>query len=117
MVAYITELNNLNYEEFTKKGLVLVDVWGTWCQPCKLIGPIVDQISNDYQGKLSVGKLDVDGTVNVDGDEKENRDIVTTLGVRNIPTLILYKDGVVVDKLVGSVTKEKIKELVENNLN
>lgn len=117
MIAYITELNVQNYKSFTEKGLVLIDIKAEWCQPCKLIGPIVDQISNEYQGKLSVGKLDVDGTVNVDGDEKENRDIVTTLGVRNIPTLILYKDGVVVDKLVGSVTKEKIKELVENNLN
>ena len=117
MVAYITELNSNNYEYFTKEGLTLVDIWGSWCGPCRLIGPLVDQISSDYYGKLAVGKLDVDGTVIIDGEEKSNKEILTGLGVRNIPTLLLYKNGEVVDKLVGSVTKDKIEELVNNHLN
>ena len=107
MIAYITELNEQNYKPFTESGLVLVDVHASWCGPCKVIEPLVDQVSSDYVGKLSVGKLDADGA----------KDIITELGVRNIPTLLLYKDGVIVERNTGMVTKEKIEELVNNHLN
>jgi thioredoxin 1 len=107
MIAYITELNEQNYKNFTNEGLVLVDVWATWCNPCATIAPIIDQVSSDYVGKLSVGKLDADGA----------KEIITELGVRNIPTLLLYKDGVIVERNTGMVTKEKIEELVNNHLN
>lgn len=117
MVAYITELNSNNYDEFTKDGVVLVDIHAAWCNPCKLIGPMVDQISSDFYGQITVGKLDADGTITIEGEEKSNKEIVGGLGVRNIPTLLLYKNGEVVDKLVGAVTKEKIEELVNNHLN
>jgi len=117
MVAYITELNSNNYEYFTKEGLVLVDIHAKWCNPCRLIGPLVDQISADYYGKLTVGKMDADEVVIIEGDEKSNKEILTGLGVRNIPTLLLYKNGEVVDKLVGAVTKEKIEDLINNHLN
>jgi len=106
MVAFITELNDSNYSDFLKNKLVLVDVWAEWCGPCKMISPIVDQISVDFQGKLSVGKLDAD----------TNRDIVKELGVRNIPTIILFKDGEVVDKSVGAVTKEKLTEMINEQI-
>ena len=107
MIAYITELNEQNYKDFTNEGLVLVDIWATWCNPCRTIAPLVDQVSSDYVGKLSVGKLDADGA----------KEIITELGVRNIPTLLLYKDGVIVERNTGMVTKEKIEELVNNHLN
>lgn len=107
MIAYITELNEQNYNDFTKEGLVLVDVWAPWCGPCKVIGPIVDQVSSDYAGQLSVGKLDADGA----------RDLVQELGIRNIPTLLLYKNGEIVERNTGMVTKEKIEELVNTHLN
>ena len=107
MVAYITELNEENYKTFTESGLVLVDIHASWCGPCKVIGPLVDQVSADYVGKLSVGKLDADGA----------RELISELGVRNIPTLLLYKDGVIVERNTGMVTKEKIEELVNNHLN
>jgi thioredoxin 1 len=64
MIAYITELNEQNYKSFTESGLVLVDIKTDWCGPCKVIGPLVDQVSADYVGKLSVGKLDADSLAN-----------------------------------------------------
>ncbi len=106
MVAYITELNEQNYKSFTETGLVLVDIKAEWCNPCKVIGPFVDQISSDYQGRLSVGKLDADGA----------RDLISKLGVRNIPTLLLYKDGEIVERNTGMITKEKIEELINNHI-
>jgi thioredoxin 1 len=107
MIAYITELTDDNYKPFvTKEGLVLVDVWASWCNPCKLISPIVDQISNEFYEKVSVGKLEAD----------KNRETLVELNVRNIPTILLYKNGEVVDKSVGAVSKEKLVEMINNHL-
>jgi thioredoxin 1 len=106
MIAYITELNSENFNDFKSNELVLIDIFATWCGPCKMIAPIIDQISSEYHGQLSVGKMDAD----------QNRDVVMELGIRNIPTLLLYKGGEEVGRLVGSVTKEKIVELIEENL-
>ena len=107
MVAYITELNEENYDNFTKENLVLVDIWANWCNPCRVISPIIDQISSDYVDRLSVGKLDADIA----------RDLLTKLGVRNIPTLILYKNGEIVERNTGVISKEKVEELINNHLN
>ena len=113
MIAYITELNAENFEEFTKNELTLVDIWAPWCGPCKMISPIVDEISSKYQGTLSVGKLNAD----------DNSDIVRELGVRNIPTLLLYRNGELikdsegnVEKLVGSVDRAKLEAFVEKHI-
>lgn len=103
MIAFITELNNDNYKEFVKEGVVLVDIWASWCGPCRTISPIVDKVSADYQGKAKVGKLEAD----------QNREIVSELGIRNIPTLLVYKDGEIVDRLVGAVQEEKITESLD----
>lgn len=105
-MIYITELKDDNYTSFTEKGLALVDVWAPWCGPCKQISPIIDQLSTDYVGKVSVGKLNAD----------DNREVVSGLGVRNIPTILLYKDGEVVEKFVGMVSKDTISSAIENNL-
>jgi thioredoxin 1 len=103
MIAFITELNEENFKSFINNDLALVDIKAEWCGPCKMISPIVDEISNEYQGKLSVGKLDADN----------NRDIVSELVIRSIPTLLLYKNGEIVDRLVGGVSKQKIVDLIE----
>jgi thioredoxin 1 len=106
MIAFITELNEENFKEFTKKDLVLVDIYAIWCVPCGVISPIVDEISVEYQGRLSVGKMNAD----------DNRDTISELGIRNIPTLLLYKNGEIIDKLVGGVDKQKIVNLIEQYL-
>jgi thioredoxin 1 len=86
---------------------VLVDLWAVWCGPCKMIEPIVDEISNEYAGKLKVGKLNVD----------ENPQIATKYGVRSIPTLFLFKNGELKDQIVGAVPKKQIVNKVDNLLN
>jgi thioredoxin 1 len=107
MIAYITELTDENYKGFVSKdGLVLVDVHASWCNPCKLISPIVDEISNYFYEKVSVGKLEAD----------KNRETLAELGVRSIPTILLYKNGEIVDRSVGSVSREKLTEMINNHL-
>jgi thioredoxin 1 len=106
MVAYITELNEANYDEFVSEGIVLVDIWAAWCGPCKAISPIIDEISSEYNGKIKVGKFDADA----------NRDKVMSLGVRNIPTLFLYKDGQIIDQMSGGGTKSKFTEFIDKHL-
>jgi len=113
MVAYITELNSENYTSFTQNEFSLVDVWAPWCGPCKLIAPIIDEVSSEYLGKLVVGKLNAD----------DNMELVKELGVRNIPTLLFYKNGVLLTddegntlKLVGNVDREKLKTFINKHL-
>lgn len=107
MVAYITELNDSNYQQIISNNpFVLVDVWATWCGPCKMVSPIVDEISIDFQGKLTVGKLDADA----------NKDTLSQLGVRNIPALLLYKNGEIVDKLIGAVSKQKLVDMINAHI-
>ncbi len=106
MVAFITELNDANYNEFIKEGVVLVDIWAQWCGPCKQISPIVDEISIDYKDRVSVGKLDADA----------NRETLATLGVRNIPTILIFKNGEMVDKSVGMTSKSALEDLLNKHL-
>ena len=106
MIAYITELTDSNFYDFTKSGLVLVDVHAVWCQPCKQISPIIDDISTEFIGKISVGKLDAD----------EYPDIITELGIRSIPTLLLYKDGEIIERKTGLIAKQKLSEMIEKHL-
>jgi thioredoxin 1 len=112
MVAYVTELNSNNFDSFIKEGYSLVDVWAPWCGPCKMISPIVDEMSSIYHGRLSVGKLNAD----------DNRELVMKFGVKNIPTLLFFKDGeqLINDgnpvKLVGNTTSDKLKEAINGIL-
>lgn len=113
MVAYITEINSENFQEFTNNEYSLIDVWAPWCGPCKLIAPIIDEVSSEYVGKLSVGKLNAD----------DNMELVKELGVRNIPTLLFYKNGnLLLDeennpvKLVGNVDRDKLKSVINKHL-
>lgn len=106
IVAYLTELKDSNYKEFTQDGIVLVDIWAPWCGPCRQISPIVDQISIDFINKVKVGKLNAD----------DSPDTITELGIRSIPTILLYKNGEIVDKSIGMTTKQKLVDLINNHL-
>ena len=90
-----------NFESYKNGELPLVvDLWATWCGPCRQIAPIISELAVEYAGKLVVGKCDVE----------ENDDIAMEFGVRNIPTILFFKGGQLVDKFVGAASKSKIED-------
>ena len=101
-VKEITSLN-FNNEVLKSDTPVLVDFWAEWCGPCRAIGPVVDEIANDYNGKVSVGKLNVDN---------ENQ-LAMEYGVRSIPALLIFNNGTVVNQIVGAVPKNRITDILD----
>jgi thioredoxin 1 len=102
------QFTDSNFQEtaLAKDTVSVVDFWAEWCGPCKMVGPIIDQLATEYEGKVTVGKLDVDS----------NPEVATKFGIRSIPTILFIKNGEIVDKLVGAASKstldEKIKALL-----
>lgn len=88
------------------EGLVLVDFWAEWCGPCKMIAPILDEIATEFEGKLTIAKLNID----------ENPGTAPKYGIRGIPTLLLFKDGEVAATKVGALSKSQLKEFLTANL-
>ena len=103
------ELNDANFEQEVLKASipVLVDFWAVWCGPCKMIAPIVEELAVEYEGKLKVSKLDVDN----------NQQIAMQYGIRSIPTLLVFKEGKVVEQIVGSAPKKTLVEILSKHLN
>ena len=102
------ELTDANFEnEVVSSDIpVLVDFWAIWCGPCKMIAPVVEEIAEEYSGKIKVCKLDVDN----------NRQIATNYMIRSIPTLLIFKDGKVVEQIIGVVAKSNLVEKIEKYL-
>lgn len=88
-------LNEANFKEHTAKGVVLADFWAAWCGPCQAVLPIMDQLSKDFEGRASICKVNVD----------EERALAIQYGVSSIPTILLMKDGQVVERIVGAQSK------------
>lgn len=96
-----TKITTSNFESLKNGELPLVvDFWATWCGPCRMIAPIIEELAKEYDGKINVGKCDVE----------ECDDIAAEFGIRNIPTILFFKGGEVVDKLVGAASKSKIED-------
>ena len=97
-------ITNENFESL-KNGEqpLVVDFWATWCGPCRMVGPVISELAQEYDGRIVVGKCDVE----------ENEDIAMEFGIRNIPTILFFKNGQVVDKIVGAQAKARIQEKFE----
>ena len=98
--------DNFSDEVLTAELPVLVDFWATWCGPCRMIAPIVEELSSEYEGKAKVCKLDVDTA----------QKTAAEFGIRSIPTLLIFKEGKVADQLIGAVPKEQIAEKLDASL-
>jgi thioredoxin 1 len=97
-------LNNGNFEDITKDGVSLVDFWAPWCGPCRMISPIIEELGKEYHGKFNICKVNTD----------EEQDIAIKFGIRSIPTILIMKDGEVVDTIVGAVGKDVLVEKLNN---
>ncbi len=107
-MANTVEITDTNFNEVVNNTdqPVMIDFWAEWCGPCKMLGPIVEELANDYEGKAVIGKVNVDN----------NQEVSMQFGIRSIPTLLIFKNGEVVDKQVGYVPKNVLAQKLEANI-
>ena len=104
----VTAVSDQSFEEDVLKSdqPTLVDFWAVWCGPCKMVAPVVEELAGDYDGRVKFAKMNVD----------ENMGTPGRYGIRGIPTLLLFKNGEVVDQIVGAVPKAKLKEMIDRHV-
>ena len=101
------EITDSNFNDIVSKNkTVLIDFWAEWCGPCRMIAPMIEELAGEYEGKAIIGKLDVDS----------NQESSVKFGVRSIPTLLVFKNGELVDRHVGAVPKETLSKSIDSNL-
>ncbi|MBA3722121.1 MAG: thioredoxin [Parachlamydiaceae bacterium] len=105
-MANLPLLNDENFQETVSKGVTLIDFYATWCGPCRMIGPIVEQLAQKMQGKANVAKVDID----------QSQQVTTNLQITSVPTLILFKDGKEVKRVVGVKDLDYLLNLVQSFL-
>jgi len=108
MGATVMEINDLNFDQEVMKSdrLTVVDFWAPWCGPCKMIAPVLDELSKDYDGKVKFTKVNVD----------ENPSTASSFGIRGIPTVVFVKNGEVVDQVVGAVPKSELEKAINESI-
>jgi len=99
MAKYI-ELTSANFEATIKEGVSLVDFWAPWCGPCRMIAPVIEELAADFDGKAAICKINTD----------EQQELASQFGVRSIPTILIMKDGEIVETMVGAASKEAFAE-------
>ncbi len=103
----IIELNEKNFQSELEDGSpLLVDFWAEWCGPCRMVAPVLDELASQYDGKVRIGKLNVD----------QNQQLSMQFGVQSIPTFLLFKDGEVMDRMMGAMPKGAFEKFIEKNL-
>ncbi|MCL4431656.1 MAG: thioredoxin [Epsilonproteobacteria bacterium] len=100
------ELTASNFEEITKEGVALVDFWAPWCGPCRMIAPVIEELANDFDGIAKICKVNTD----------EEQEIAVKFGIRSIPTILFFKNGEMVDQMVGAASKQAFTDKINSLL-
>jgi len=103
MGKYI-ELTVSNFNDVVSNGVSLVDFWAPWCGPCRVVAPVIDELAAEYEGKANICKVNTD----------EQQDLAVKFGIRSIPTILFFKDGEVVDQMIGASSKQAFKEKLDS---
>lgn len=103
MGKYI-ELNASNFDEVVKSGVSLVDFWAPWCGPCRMVAPVIEELATDFEGKANICKVNTD----------EEQELAVRYGIRSIPTILFFRDGEIVDQMIGASSKQAFKEKLDS---
>ena len=102
-MSSVKVLNTDSFDSQVNSGVTVIDFWAPWCGPCKMLAPVIEQISDEYSGRLQICKVNVD----------DNQELAARYGIMSIPSVLVFKNGEVVDKMVGSRPKSQIKEMID----